>query len=217
MTTLSAKVPDQVPDRRGGFTLAEVLITATIGAFVLTGILAAFVFIGRSGAMMANYVRLEQGARRGLERFGEDTRMAKAIETQGLLYPNLAWPNQVTLTIPHLSDTGANTVTWWWDNTPGSPTYQCLMRRELAYAGTSTASPTTTTDTVISNVASFQFDRWTAGSTSATQASGDPTTDQLQIHLTIKLQTSEEGTQTTAVAAATNLVVSARYILRNKL
>lgn len=192
--------------RQRGFTLAEVLICAGIAGFVLTGILAAFLFIGKSQTLMSNYVRLEQQARRGLERFGEDTRMASAIVTSGT-----TWPYQVTLTIPHVNDSDSNTVTWWWERSASSDKYQCLMRKEYSNTGALVS-----TETIISNISAFEFDRWTAGSTSGVQASGDNSTDQLQIHLTIKLQTNEHGVTSSAVAAATNLVVSARFILRNK-
>lgn len=209
MTTSSINRPGaarpQRSSRRAGFTLGEVLIAAGLAAFILTGILTSFVMIGRSGAMLSNYVRLEQEARRGLERFGEDVRMGSAIATTS------SWPYEVTLTVPHISDNNANTVTYSWDQTTGSTTYHCLMRRELDQAGALVSQ-----EKLVANINTFQFDRWTAGGASGVQASGDATTDQLQIHLTITLQGNEFGVTSSAVAAATNLVVSARYILRNK-
>ena len=62
-----------------GFTLPEMMIGATIGSFVLLGILSSFLFLGRTGANAYNYVGMEQEARRGLERFSEDVRMASGI------------------------------------------------------------------------------------------------------------------------------------------
>lgn len=193
--------------RSAGFTLVEVLIGATLGAFILAGVLSAFLMIGRSGALLYNYVALEQEARRGLEKFSEDARMASAV----------AWTSssKVTLTVPHVTDSYANTIVYWWDNTSGSSTYHYFLRKESDTDSSGTAT-TTTTSTLIENVLTFQFDRWTAGGTTGTQASGDSTTDQLQIHLTLSTQANQYGTTTGAVAAATNLVVSARYILRNK-
>ena len=193
----------RAPRRRApaGFTLVEVLISAGIGSFVLIAVLTSFLFIGRSGAMLSNYVRLEQEARRGLERFGEDTRMASALTTS---------TNRVALTIPHASDSNTNTVTGGWETTAGSY-YHCVMRREVDNTGT-----TLSTERVMPNVASFQYDRWVAGSTTGVQATSDALTDQLQIHLTLQLQASEFGVTSSAVAAATNLVVSAKFILRNK-
>lgn len=195
----------------GGFTLVEVLISAAIAAFILVAIMTSFLFIGRSGVMLANYTRLEQQARRGLERFAEDTRMASAVDSSGSAWPNEAWPDQVTLTVPHASDSNSNTVTYWWDNVATSPTYHCFMRREVDNTGA-----VVSTETLISNVSSFQFDRWQAGGATGVQATSDGNTDQLQIHLTISFQGNEYGVASTAISTATNLVVSARYILRNK-
>jgi Tfp pilus assembly protein PilW len=193
--------------RQAGFTLVEVMIGALLSGAVLTAVLSAFLMIGRSGALLYNYTELEQQARRGLEKFSQDTRMASGV----------TWTStsRVTLTVPHVTDAYSNTVVYWWDTTSGSSTYHCFMRQESDTDSSGTAT-TTSTSSLIQNVQTFQFDRWTAGGTPGTQASGDLTTDQLQIHLTLSTQSNQYGTSTSAVAAATNLVVSARYILRNK-
>lgn len=190
------------------FTLVEVIIGSTIGAFVLAGILSAFVFLVRSSTGLYNYTGMETEARRGLERFSEDTRMASAV----------AWTDstRVALTVPHASDNYNNTITYYWDTTSGSSTYHYFMRSEAA-TDSSGASAGTTVTTLIHDVQSFQFDRWQAGGTTGVQATANSNTDQLQIHLTLRKQSSQWGVSGTAVVAATNLVVSARYILRNKL
>ena len=41
--------------RPGAFTLAEVMIGATIGSFVLVGVLSAFLMLGRSGTNIVAY------------------------------------------------------------------------------------------------------------------------------------------------------------------
>lgn len=208
MTTSSA---NHRRPARAGFTLAEVMITAAIGSFVMLGLLTCFGMIARTGTSLYNYVDMEDQARRGLERFSEDSRMASAITTD----PS-TWPNKVVLTIPHVaSDTFSNSVTYWWDNTSGSATYHCFLRREVD-TNSSGATTTTTDSTLIRNVQTFQFDRWQAGGATGVEANSDTNTDQLQIHLTLRKQGSERGSTSTAIVAATNLVVSARYILRNK-
>ena len=192
-----------------GFTLVEVMISASIGSFLLLALLTTFNMIGRSGTVLFNYVNMESSARKGLEKFSEDVRMASAI----------TWTSstKVTLTIPHVaSDSYSNTVDYWWDTTSGSSTYHYFLRKETDTNALGVAQAAVTS-TMVKNVSSFQFDRWTTGGATGVQATADANTDQLQIHLTITTQANIYGTNTTAVASASNLVVSARYILRNKL
>jgi hypothetical protein len=183
------------------------MLTAALSTFVLAAILSAFVYIVRSGAGLYNYVGMELEARRGLERFSEDTRMASAI----------AWTDntRVALTVPHASDSFTNTVTYYWDTTAGSATYHCFMRREDTTNSSGTSTGYTVT-TLVHDVDSFQFDRWQAGGATGVQATSNANTDQLQIHLTLRKQSSQWGVAGSGVVAGTNLVVSARYILRNK-
>lgn len=190
--------PNNAQLRRGrgrrGFTLSEMMIGSTLGSMVLIAILGSFLFIGRTGANAYNYVGMEQEARRGLERFSEDVRMASGI--------TWASSTSITLTIPHASDSGTDSVVYYYDTTSGSSTYHCFLRR-----GPDPVTGVNGTSTLIRNVQSFEFDRWMLGSTG--QATNDLGTKQLQIRLTVSKQSQ-------TVVAATNLVISARYILRNK-
>ena len=177
-----------------GFTLTEIMIGATLGSFVLLAILTSFLFMGRTGANAYNYVGMEQEARRGLERFSEDVRMASGI----------TWTSnvRVTLRIPHVSDSGTDSIMYYYDTDPASAAYQCFLRQGVdPVTGVSTTAP------LIHDVQTFEFDRWMLGSTG--QATNDLGTKQLQIRLTVS-----RASQT--AVAATNLVMSARYILRNK-
>src|SRR5687768_5650766 len=76
--------PSRIRDRKirrssAGFSLVEVLIAASLGSVVLAGVMATFLFLGRSGANIRNYSDMEAQARRGLELFAEDVRQASAI------------------------------------------------------------------------------------------------------------------------------------------
>jgi type II secretory pathway pseudopilin PulG len=184
--------------RIGGFTLAEVLIAMSISTFVMIAVLSSFLMMTRSGVNAFNYVGMEEEARKGLERFGEDVRMAGGV----------TWTDntRVTLSVKHASDNNSDTVIYYWDNTSTSSTYQCLLRNgpdplALPYTGTAV------TTTLIHDVKSFEFDRWMIGTSGS--ATNDTGTKQLQIRLTLRKQ------KVTTVAAS-NLVVSARFVLRNK-
>lgn len=190
------------PRRQSAFTLVEVMVASTIASFVLAGILSSFLFLGRSGANLANYATMEQEARKGLDRFSQDVRMSK----------NITWTSSssVTLTVPHTTGGVSDTVTYSWDTSTASSTYHCFIRNgpdpvTAPITGATVGASATTV--LIHNVTSFEFDRWMIGSTG--EATNDVGTKQLQIRLTVT------KTATTAVAAS-NLVVSARFILRNK-
>ena len=62
-----------------GFTLVELLVGMGLSAFLLAGVLASFLFIGRSGQNLSNYGDMESEARSGLEVFAQDVRQASAI------------------------------------------------------------------------------------------------------------------------------------------
>lgn len=180
--------------RHAGFTLMEVLISTTISSIIMVALLTTFLMMGRSGANARNYTGMEADARKGLERFGEDVRMAKTI----------AWTSStnITLTLSHPNDNNTDTVIYSWDNTPNSSTYQCLLRN-----GPDPVTGVTSTQALIHNVKVFEFNRWMLGTSGA--ATNDLGTDQLQIRLTLRQQS-------VTAATASNLVVSARFVMRNK-
>ncbi len=188
-------MPTTAPDHRArrltrrGFTLAEVLIASSLASILMLAILTSFLMLGRSGANAANYTTMERQARAGLERFGEDVRMAKYVTTVST--------TQIKLTIPHVSDTGTDDVYYTYDTSAKT------FARRGPDPVTGVANTTTT---LINNVSNCEFKRWLLGSTGP--ASNDASTDQVQIRLTVR------STSITAVAA-TNLVVSARFVLRN--
>lgn len=180
-TTLAAR------RTRAGFTLVEVMVSATLSVFVLAAVITSFLFLGRSGANIQNYSDMEREARRALEQFAEDTRQASAV----------SWTSANSLTlvvnassIAYAYDSGTAQFTRTVDG--GTPSV--LLRGITAFsfkAYTITTAPIT------------DF------STAAARTTANRTTKQIQISL------SAQRTSTT-VATATNTVLSARFILRNK-
>jgi prepilin-type N-terminal cleavage/methylation domain-containing protein len=185
-----------------GFTLAEILIASSVSAIIMAAVLSSFLMMSRSGINAYNYVGMESEARIALEYFAEDVRMARSV----------SWTSSTDLTLNVLNSTGSNADTntnairYYYDNTTTdttSPYYKAFIR-----VGANRVTGTSETKVLIHNVQSdFTFSRYTNGISTA--ATGNSNTSMLQIRLTIKKAT------VTAVAA-TNLVVSARYILRNK-
>jgi hypothetical protein len=164
------------------------MIGGSIGSFVLLGVLSTFLFLGRSGANISNYHEMEQHALRGLEYFAQDTRQASELN----------WNHAASVSI---LVKGA-TITYAFDSSTRT------FSRTLGG----------TTSVLLSGITDFTFSGYmiTDGavdlsdlSTAAKRASASAITKQIQISL--------RASRTSAtVATATNTVLSARFILRNK-
>ena len=173
---------------RGAFTLVEVMIGATLSSFVLAAVLSTFLFMGRSGANLSNYSDMETQARKALEIFAEDVRQASAITWTSSTY--------VTLTV------NSAAIAFTYDSSTST-----FYRRTSS--GTQTLITGITAGTFAFkayNVAGTEM----ALATAANLTAAGTSTKQLQISL-------EASRTTRTVATATNLVLSARYILRNKI
>lgn len=178
------------PERRvrtRGFSLVEVLVSVGLSGMVMTAVLGSFLFLGRSGANISNYSEMEDQARNALEYFAEDTRQASAV----------TWHS-------------ATSVTLLVNTTPVTYTYDASATTFTRQIGT--GSPTT----LLSGITEFSFKAYTITtvpivdfSTAAARTSANRETKQIQISLTARRKDS-------TVVAATNTVLSARFILRNK-
>ena len=175
-----------------GFTLAEVIIGATLGTIVLAGVLSAFLMLGRSGMNAANYSMSESEIRRAIEDFSQDIRMAS----------NITWNSaqSITLTVPNNYTSNGNQVTYAWDSATSGSTAQCFYR--MPGNTSSTAAKTI----YVRNVSSCSFARYNRLDAPATS---DNETKRVQVTLNVR------RTGFTLVAANTALI-SASYTLRNK-
>jgi prepilin-type N-terminal cleavage/methylation domain-containing protein len=173
---------------RRGFTLVEVMVASTLASFVLAGVLSTFLFLGRSGANLRNYSDMESQARKALEMFAEDVRQASAI----------TWTSSSNITL------AVNSV--------------AIAYTYNSSAGTFTRATPTVSQTLITGISSgtFSFKAYNVAGTemplvtAANLTAAGSSTKQLQISL-------EATRNTVTVSSATNLVLSARYILRNKI
>lgn len=179
---------------RGGFTLVEVMIAATISVFVLAGVLAANLQVIRGGVRLANYVEMDSQVRRALDMLSYDLKAAS----------NLTWngSSDITLTIPTSGGATAQ-VTYAWTAASGS---------FFRVAGASSATLTGRLELVrgvptlpdgSAGVVFARFDR------DGVAATSDATTKSVQITLT-----AARSAQT--VATASQKAVSATFTLRSK-
>lgn len=170
------------------------MIGATLGSIVLAGVLSTFLMLSRSGANASAYAAMDAQSRRALDEFSQDVRMARAVIW------NSAY--SITLTVPDNYASTANQVTYTWDSTTNtnSPTYRCFYR---VPGDSSATSPKTV---FVRNVTSFTFYRY--------DRLNAPTTVNASIKR-IQMAMTVSTTSNTAVSA-TDQMVSASYILRNK-
>jgi Tfp pilus assembly protein PilW len=191
-TTTLSPLPRRKARSLAAFSLVEVIIGASLSCFILAGVLSTFLFLGRSGANVQNYNDMEAEARRALEVFAEDTRQASSI----------AW-----------ATSSKDDITMLIDSIPVRYYYDSGTR---IFYRTRTVSGVTTTRALVTGIVTFEFKAYGINggaslplSTTTERATASKMTKQLQVSL--------ESTRNTRTAStASNTVLSARFILRNK-
>jgi hypothetical protein len=162
------------------------MIGAALSSFILAGVLSTFLFLGRSGANVQNYNDMEGQARKCLETFAEDVRQASAI----------TWTSNTNITLT----VNAASVVYNYDTSAKK-----FYRRDA-----------TSTRMMLSGVTSFAFKAYTitgAEITDFSSASALTTAGNSTKQLQLSVSTARSNT---TVVDATNTVLSARFILRNK-
>ena len=191
-----------------GFTLVEVVISIFIMSVISAAVMTAFLFFTKSGFRVASYVDLNDQARKALETFGSDCRMARS----------LTWTSNtdVTFVVPVNASGGTYTVHYrWLDNTYSTASLRETFSRQVTASADTSIMPTDSQfQPLVSGVKSFVFSRYrlnspTSPSSTAPQATNEIDTKQINVQMTAERST-------TLVAKSTNVVLSARYVLRNK-
>ena len=192
---------------RRAFTLVEVMIATSIGSMLLLGVLTSFLMLGRSGVNAANYATAENKVRRGLEIFSQDVRMAYSTTwPTGTVYTGATGtPTAGMLCSPILvfGIPGQGYVSYVYDTSPSSPTYQCLYKIACEY---SLQNPSTPKQILVTNITSLAFVFYNRTYGPATSFN-----DTKLVELTMNVLYA----RATLVAANTNLV-SASFTMRNK-
>ena len=164
------------------------MVGATLASLVLTGVTSTFLFLGRSAANISNYSEMETEARNGLEYFAQDTRQASDLQWDSA--------SSVTLTV------NGSLVTYSYSSANA----------------TFSRADSSSTRVLVEGVSEFAFSGYmitgatvnTADlSTAAKRDAASDVTKQLQVYL-------KAPRSSVTVTTATNTVLSARYILRNK-
>ena len=179
-----------------GFTLVELMIGATLGSFVLVGVLTSFLLLGRSGAGAVSYSIMETQARRALEEFSQDVRMASDVDWNGTTSITLLVPNNyIDVAVP----ANNNRVTYAYDS---------AARTFYRMPGLSTSGRPRTT--LINNVSTFLFSRYDRVD-NAIDPGVTINTSTKRIQLSMLVRSSRN-----TLVDSTNNILSASFILRNK-
>ncbi len=195
--------PRHAPERLAllrAFTLVEVLIGSTLGVIVLAGVLSAFLFLGRAGVAVQNYSDMEAQAREAMETFALDVRMAYGV----------SWTisggdaTAVTVTVEENGDEARYTYTY----NSGAGTFS--RQRTYPSAGSTRVLITgIKRNTSVDFFTAYKIDTQRIDFSTTSAAAAANMTKQIQISL-------EAERLRTTLGAATNKVVSARFVLRNK-
>jgi hypothetical protein len=169
------------------------MIASGLAGFILIAVLGSFLMIGRNGYNAASYSIMEAEARRALETFSEEARMAS----------NITWTsaNSITLTVAGAS---SYRVTYAYDSSTTGPTAKCFYRMLGEVDSTSSKL------ILVRNVTDFAYRRYKVVNGVDYTASNNLETKQIQI----TLRAIRTGVTT---VATTNAVLSARVVLRNKI
>lgn len=169
------------------------MIASTLSVFVLSGVLGAFLFFGRTGLAVGHYQTMETELRRGLELFAEDVRMATDMHWTS------AW--KITLSVP-AADGSIQPIHYLFE-----PLREGSLTGNL-YRINDTGQSELLVHEVSKDFAFKRFKLEQPGQADNT-ASNDLETKQLQLNLrTLRL--------TAGGPSATQAAISARYVLRNK-
>lgn len=163
------------------------MVSLSVSAIVLGGVLAAYVFLGRNLARMVNVQHQQMQGRRTLEFFKKDLSQASSLST--------ATTSQITLSKPVSS--GTATISYTYSSGAGT-----LVRTETL------PSSSATTLTILRGLTSFTFNFYNGGGTAVTSSPQSVKT--VEFSFVSTAGTSNNSTLTTFNS------VSPRIVLRNK-
>jgi prepilin-type N-terminal cleavage/methylation domain-containing protein len=182
--------------RRRGFTLVEVLVASALSGVVMAGVLTSVIMISRSGYLLNNYIDMENQARSALETIALDARVSQ----------NVSWiraDDTAPLTGVTLTDPAGVSIRYDYDSA----------------AGTLSRTSNGVTRVLITGIQSLTFSAYKYADATGILIVDPSTTTLTALNgVTKMLQISLSSVRTrTSLADATNNVVSARYVLRNKI
>lgn len=183
------------------------MVGASISSFLLAGVLSTFLLMGRTAANVANYTDIEANARKSLETLSREVRVAYEVTAYSA--------NSVTLLIPDASSNprgAAYSVSYAFD---------AISNQLTRSVNSGAAVPLLTGVYQVPSTSFFNYYRYVRPTTYSTVGEGYFTgftnntatsaREIKQIEVSFILQR-----RNVTVVTATNKVLSARFIMRNK-
>jgi YD repeat-containing protein len=173
-----------------------VLVASALSGVVMAGVLTSVIMISRSGYLLNNYIDMENQARSALETIALDARVSQ----------NVSWiraDDTAPLTGVTLTDPAGVSIRYDYDSA----------------AGTLSRTSNGVTRVLITGIQSLTFSAYKYADATGILIVDPSTTTLTALNgVTKMLQISLSSVRTrTSLADATNNVVSARYVLRNKI
>lgn len=184
------------PTVRGGFTLVELMVAATLATVIMAAVLSAFTFMGRNLARLSSYQALESESRKALNYLRRDFATAEAVKSG-----TTPTASTVTLVLP------AGEITYTYNSTSR------ILRRQATFG----ANPDFTllrNGSCECTMFAFQYFTITDG---APTAQATPTANvpysikQIEVRFTVASPANWSAQSRTYYEAA-----SPRFLLRNR-
>jgi len=217
----------------GGFTLVELIVSAALAGVILAGVLTSFIMLGKMGANIQNYSELEAKGRSVLEQFSREARMAYHIDdgvTTSTSFTTATKPISVKFYIPDTSSNREGTgtrdyeVIYAFKADPSDGTKTIFTRTGPPINDPTGSVAETTLMFNVSKLSSTTdyfrfFKHLTASSSYYASIAVSPANDQQAASYrdTKQIEVNFVAQKTSrTVTTASNKVLSARFILRNK-
>lgn len=190
---------------RQGFTLTEVIIAMVLGSLMMAAVMSTFLLIVRSSQRVTNYTVMENEASRSLEVLAREIRMATSIVSTraDAVSGNEHILSKIQLKVPDEETDPANPTTYdvaYWFRTETDGT-QTLVRQVVG---------TAKIDELVRNIDPKRAHNFVRYDQAPSFAINDYSTNQIQLTMTV--MNNYRG----LVAATTERVISAYFVLRNR-
>jgi Tfp pilus assembly protein PilW len=204
------------------FTLVEVMVGATLSSFVLAGVLSTFLMMGRIGTNVVNYSEAEAKARNALERFSREAHQAYSVAAgYNGFSVTLGMPDNTTARIPLSLDSNGANANGAYKVTYTFNTSDKTLERQIVGGGAPEILVTGVEQ--IGSTPFIDYYKYVTAGTNppagsgyqdviGTNFAGNANAGEIkQIEFSFRIKRTN-----VTVATASNKVISARFILRNK-